>query len=185
LYLAAMEGIFAAQSPYLSWTRVDPDPQPFDYDFRAGASQSVIGTPNYLYASFGWASLGTLDPEIRRAPTSTGTSWNRKYAATPGAMTNGAMGAAVTFNGTNYIVVTGNWRGGIWRFEEPATTSSSSRCDVNRDNAININDVQVCVNQAIQSVSCTTGDINSDGNCTVIDVQRVVNAILGNSCVIQ
>ena len=109
LYLAAMEGIYKATSPYLSFTRVD-----------ANAAQSVIGTPNFLYASYGWASQGGVAPGLRRAPASSGTSWNPSYTATPPAMTNGAMGAAVTYNASTgqYIMVTGNWLGGLWRYVE-------------------------------------------------------------------
>ncbi len=109
LYMAAMEGMFRATSPYLSWSRVD-----------GNAAQSVIGTPNFLYSSFGWASLGNVSPALRRASASTGTSWDGTYTSTPSAMTNGAMGAAVTFNASTgkYIIVTGNWLGGLWRYVE-------------------------------------------------------------------
>jgi hypothetical protein len=109
LYLAAMEGIYKSTSPYLSWTQVD-----------GVSAQSVIGTPNYLYASFGWASLGTIAPALRRAPAATGTSWDANYTTTPAGMTNGAMGAAVTYHAATgkYIIVTGNWAAGIWRYVE-------------------------------------------------------------------
>jgi hypothetical protein len=37
---------------------------------------------------------------------------------TPPEMTIGPAQAAFVFDGTNYIVVTANWRGGLWRFVE-------------------------------------------------------------------
>jgi hypothetical protein len=109
VYLAAMEGVFRATSPYLSWTRVD-----------SSAQQSVIGTANYLYASFGWASQGTLAPNLRRAAIANDSSWSTTYTTTPSAMSNGAMGAAVSFNPAigKYVIVTGNWLGGLWRYVE-------------------------------------------------------------------
>jgi hypothetical protein len=109
LYMAAMEGVFKANSPYLSWTRIDSTPQ-----------QSIIGTPSYLYASYGWASQGPLQPNLRRAAASSDTVWSDSYAATPPGMTNGAMGAAVTFDAAagRYVIVTGNWLGGLWRYVE-------------------------------------------------------------------
>ena len=61
---------------------------------------------------------------------------------------------------------------------------SSSACDVNKDNATNIVDVQQCVNQSLGVATCTA-DINKDGICNVVDVQRVVNAALGGQCVTQ
>ena len=65
-----------------------------------------------------------------------------------------------------------------------ANTSSSttSICDVNKDNTTNVVDVQQCVNQSLGIATCTA-DINKDGICNVVDVQRVVNAALGGQCV--
>jgi hypothetical protein len=34
-------------------------------------------------------------------------------------MKNGPKGAGVTYDGPNYIIVTGNWNAGIWRYVEP------------------------------------------------------------------
>jgi hypothetical protein len=65
------------------------------------------------------------------------------------------------------------------------TPPPGTACDMNRDNATNVSDVQQCVNQAIGTVACNTGDINNDGACNVVDVQRVVNAALGGQCVTQ
>ena len=47
-----------------------------------------------------------------------------------------------------------------------------------------LTNVQRAVNQAIGSAACTA-DVNKDGLCNVIDVQRVVNAALGGQCVTQ
>jgi hypothetical protein len=33
-------------------------------------------------------------------------------------ITPGAKRAAVTFDGANYVIVSGNWLGGIWRYVE-------------------------------------------------------------------
>ena len=37
----------------------------------------------------------------------------------PSEMAIGPASVAVTFNGTNYIFVSGNWRSGLWRYVEP------------------------------------------------------------------
>ena len=34
-------------------------------------------------------------------------------------MTNGTKRAAVTFDSTRHVIVSGNWRSGIWRYVEP------------------------------------------------------------------
>ncbi len=54
-----------------------------------------------------------------------------------------------------------------------------SPCDINNDGSISILDVQLEVNMALGSASCT----NPSGQCTVTQVQRVVNASLGGQCV--
>jgi hypothetical protein len=109
LYLAAMEGIFTATSPYTAWSRLD-----------ATTTQNVIGTPNFLYASYAFASLGAVTPKLRRATAADDVSWIADYTPTPIAMTNGAMGSAVTFDaatGRN-VVVTANGIAGLWRYIE-------------------------------------------------------------------
>jgi hypothetical protein len=54
-----------------------------------------------------------------------------------------------------------------------------SPCDVNSDGSTNVSDVQLEVNMALGISSCT----NPSGTCTVVSVQRVVNAALGGTCV--
>jgi hypothetical protein len=71
----------------------------------------------------------------------------------------------------------------IGAFEWASGTTSA--CDLNRDSATNVSDVQLCANQAIGAMTCTTGDINQDSTCNVIDVQRVVNTALGGLCVVN
>jgi hypothetical protein len=58
-------------------------------------------------------------------------------------------------------------------------SSGPSPCDVNGDGAINVADVQLEVNMALGISPCT----NASGTCTVVSVQRVVNAALGGACV--
>ena len=58
-----------------------------------------------------------------------------------------------------------------------------SACDLNRDWATNVVDVQLQVNAALGVTACTS-DLTGDGVCNVIDVQRGVNAGLGGSCVL-
>jgi beta-glucanase (GH16 family) len=65
----------------------------------------------------------------------------------------------------------------------PPPPPTAIPCDVNGDNAVNVQDVQSTVNQALSKVACGAGDINKDGSCTVIDVQRTVNAVLTGQCV--
>ncbi len=65
----------------------------------------------------------------------------------------------------------------------PPPPPASSACDVNTSGAVNVSDVQLCANQAMGLAGCTNGDINDDNVCNVIDIQRIVNAILNGICV--
>jgi hypothetical protein len=61
----------------------------------------------------------------------------------------------------------------------PSTPPTTSPCDVNGDGVTNVADVQLEVNMALGINPCT----NASGTCTVVSVQRVVNAALGGQCV--
>jgi hypothetical protein len=67
------------------------------------------------------------------------------------------------------------WRGGTSTPPPP----TSSPCDVNGDSVTNVADVQLEVNMALGIIPCS----NPSGTCTVVSVQRVVNAALGGTCV--
>lgn len=45
-------------------------------------------------------------------------------------------------------------------------------------------DVQTAINQALGIVPCTTADLKQDGQCNVIDVQRVINFTLSGACLV-
>jgi len=49
--------------------------------------------------------------------------------------------------------------------------------DANKDGAVDTADVQTQVNMALTIAACR--DVDGDGFCTVMDVQRVVNSVLG------
>ena len=62
------------------------------------------------------------------------------------------------------------------------TSSAPSPCDVNGDGVTNGADVTAAINQAL-GVSACTADLDKDLQCSVVDVQRVINAALGGQCV--
>lgn len=53
-------------------------------------------------------------------------------------------------------------------------------CGLNGDGSVNDN-VQIELNQVLGDLPCTNGDLNGDGACTVVDLQRIANAALGQS----
>lgn len=62
-----------------------------------------------------------------------------------------------------------------------APAPPTSRCDVNSDGATNDSDVNLAIDQALGKSGCTV-DLDSNGRCDVVDVQRVANAANGQTC---
>jgi hypothetical protein len=56
-----------------------------------------------------------------------------------------------------------------------------SRCDVNRDGVSNVMDIQVVINEVL-GLRPATSDINSDGLVNIVDLMLYVNAALGRGC---
>jgi hypothetical protein len=78
---------------------------------------AVFGTAKRVYATYAWAcGACLLDPALQSAPKPGISGWARM--STPPEMAIGPAQAATVFDGTNYIILTANWRGGLWRFVE-------------------------------------------------------------------
>lgn len=57
-----------------------------------------------------------------------------------------------------------------------------SACDLNKDGVVNSADVTLAINMALGTSNCTAS-IEGANTCTVITVQRVVNASDGGTCI--
>ena len=58
-------------------------------------------------------------------------------------------------------------------------------CDLTNDRVINTTDVSLSVDKALGRSSCSAGDagdIDRNGACNVVDIQRIVNAVLTGTC---
>jgi hypothetical protein len=108
LYLPHDKGISRSTDTGATWTTVSTT-----------QASVIVGTANYLYSGYGFPAIGyTFNTNLLRASRSNGTTWT-SYTTAAG-MTNGPKRGAVTFDGTHYVVVFGNWCGaGIWRYVEP------------------------------------------------------------------
>jgi hypothetical protein len=61
-------------------------------------------------------------------------------------------------------------------------TGSSNTCDLNSDGLVNNTDVNLAINMALGAAPCTAR-VEGPLTCTVITIQRVVNASAGQACV--
>jgi hypothetical protein len=83
------------------------------------AAAAVFGTPNRIYSMYSWACGScTIGTNYQTAVPPGTSGW---ADSTPAGMAMGTAQAAVTYNGTSYIIVSSNWRDGLWRYEEPAS----------------------------------------------------------------
>ena len=64
-----------------------------------------------------------------------------------------------------------------------STTGGNGPCDLNQDGVINGADVGLAVNMSLGTTTCTA-NIEGANACTVITVQRVINASLGQTCIV-
>jgi len=71
----------------------------------------VYGTPKYVYAQHAPFSDQSFALRARQPGTS--------FSIWPIAVADGPKRAAVSFDGSNYIIITGNWLAGVWRYVEP------------------------------------------------------------------
>jgi hypothetical protein len=55
-------------------------------------------------------------------------------------------------------------------------------CDLNNDAIVNSTDVAMAIDQALGTSPCAGAALTGDGTCTVVGVQRVINAVLGQTC---
>jgi hypothetical protein len=70
---------------------------------------------------------------------------------------------------------------GAYEFYQ-SSSASQPKCDLNADAVVNSTDIQIATDQALGRQPCGTADLQQTGNCNVVDVQRVINASLGQAC---
>ena len=67
-------------------------------------------------------------------------------------------------------------------FRFKAGFTPSSRCDLSFDGLTNVLDIQRMVNVVLGAPSAGTEDLNRDSSINVLDVQLLVNTVLGGTC---
>jgi hypothetical protein len=86
-----------------------------------GTSQEAVvaGTPNNVYSIYGYpiGIGGIVPPNFELAAQSGTGAWTSP--STPSGFSQGSGQVAVTYNGTNYIIVAAGRNAGLWRYVEP------------------------------------------------------------------
>jgi hypothetical protein len=113
MYSAHGNGVLRSTDYGQTWTHVG----------QATAETVVTGTPNNVYALFGWAigAGSTVAPAFELAAQPGTGTWS--MPSTPANMTQAGGTMAVVNDGTHYIIVDAGWNRGLWRYVEPAVIS--------------------------------------------------------------
>jgi hypothetical protein len=72
------------------------------------------------------------------------------------------------------------WNGTSWGGN--AGPAPVATCDLNGDGKVDQVDVQSAKDQALGVAPCTNADLEQIGRCSVVGVQRIINATLGQTC---
>jgi hypothetical protein len=70
----------------------------------------------------------------------------------------------------------------VLRLKGISTAPPPSPCDLDGNGLLNNTDVQAAIDQALNPAKCGTADLDKNGKCDVIDVQRVINALVSGVC---
>jgi hypothetical protein len=135
------------------------------------------------YSGGTWAALGSslnADPNLGSAQRVSLTVVSGQPVAAWGETNPGSMRQvfAKQWDGSQWNLLNGGGSGSI-----PPPPPTLSKCDVNGDGTVNVQDVQAAINQTLGMTTCGTADLQQTGSCNVVDVQRVVNAANGGACV--
>jgi hypothetical protein len=82
-------------------------------------------------------------------------------------------------NGTFYFAVTAYNTNGEESGYSNEVSTTINRCDINGDGAQNILDLQTLINGILGVKPITTGDLNNDSRTDVLDLQIEANYLLG------
>lgn len=86
----------------------------------------VWGTPNNVYAAYGWACQNCQMPVAFQSAPEPGLAGTWAAQSTPAAMYEGPGQVATSFDGTHWVSVAASWGAGLWRYVEPAPTAPTA-----------------------------------------------------------
>lgn len=157
---------------------------------------ALIADSNNLYV--GWTEQGGLGqrPQAYVSKLSSGAwaplggSLNVNPAAGAAqriglAIVGGQVAATwgeVNFGSMRQVFVK-QWNGSAWTSPTSTTVVPAGLCDLNGDGKIDVLDVQVAVRQVLGLAACSNADLMQNGQCNVVDIQRIVVASTGSACI--
>jgi len=144
------------------------------YNYNDAAQWSYAPTTAVLTVpSATTFTVATTEPDGTYTGTSTPNLqiWSLPSVDLQGSTGNGAWTSGGTAQATSDKT----------NFSEVLIPSPNFPCDLNNDGLVNSLDVGLAIQMALGSIACTA-DLDGNGTCEVVDMQRVANAALGQPC---
>ncbi len=142
----------------------------------AGANYPGLAYDPILDRIVGWPNAGNtvyiFNPDQKTCTTQTFPGGPTNTAAS----TTGTFGRFQYFPGLNAYGLVSLAALNAFKLTFPLS------CDVNRDGVVNSDDVSAAINQALGVTPCGAAALQRPGQCTVVDVQRVINAVSTGNC---
>jgi hypothetical protein len=148
------------------------------------AVSSVVCSPTFLGANATSNCTVVLSQAASTGGATIALSTSTPALTTPGSVvvpagnsTAGFAAASGAISNNGPAVVTASLNA-----SSQTTSVTLLGCDLNGDGVVNNLDVQIAIAQAVGTGICNTADLLQTGQCSVVDVQRVINASLGGAC---
>jgi hypothetical protein len=110
-YVAASGGVYRSTNSGANWNAIEGST-------THGYANGVLGTATTLYTWDDGANGGGINGAyLLTAPRDTGNTWTSMTS--PNEMNNGGKSMAASSDGEHYVLVSGNWNAGVWRYVEP------------------------------------------------------------------
>lgn len=141
--------------------------------YAAWTPAGISGAAAYFTSTAGDADFGYAN--IARAAGSYGTD------VTDGEISGQAAWTWLYANANNRVALASNPKWALLP-RNFVPSAGFGPCDLNGDGLLNSADVTIVLNQALGIQACSTGDLNRDGQCNVLDVEIEIESVLQQVC---
>jgi hypothetical protein len=146
-------------------------------DALAGANYPGLAYDPVLDRIVGWPNSGNtvyvFDTDMKSCSAQTFPNGPTNTLAS----TTGTFGRFQYFPGLNAYAVVSLATLDAFRLTLSTAAPVQIPCDVNGDGLVNAADITAAINQVLGTAPCGTAALQQAGQCTVVDVQRVINTV--------
>ncbi len=132
---------------------------------------ATVGTPYPSITAMATGGTGSYTWSATGFPTGMGIAANGVISGTPSNLTGSPFSVVLTVNDGNTSVSA----------TFSLVVSGFSACDVKQQGSVTVADIQQEINEALGAAS-PANELNGDATVNLVDVQIVINAVLGKGC---